>query len=829
MNELQNYSAADLAALLKKLPPDTLNQLYKEVVDSKPKVSFTDFVCHTSPHKPDPWQIDLCTRVGEACAKGGARIMIHKPPQHGGSHLLAQRLPAWLLGIDPTHRVKICCYNIQKAEDHGQVVTNIVRDEIYRELFPDTAIPKVTPRNMWSTYQRRSLRDGQPSFHCIGLESGFTGLGVDCLPGHAVVLTDIGYLDIATIHQLKYRGNVIGFENGRVVARPITGSRKKSSNKGLVRVRTKGGKSIECTPDHKIFTFNRGYVPAGALVKGDRLAVEGGNGLHSLWEPVCNLSRRCEEGENAWVRRCLLLCGLLSQASRSKERASLHSLRRKHAEEKGGEVLPGLPTACNKEGSTKLSGVRGKVSEDQIRVLLKGMREQGAFRENGWFKEPAIQGREVLRGAVRQDEAVCAREGQGVCSLRGVGCKSEGEEHHPYSSYRRRPGKQRCEQPDCAVRIVPFEAPLHDTVELVERAREGVVEVYDIGVESCHNFFADGILVHNCLIIDDPYASYADALSDSFNRAIEMFWRGTAKPRLNEKTNVVVMYHRYTEWDFVSWLRNEADWTELRYAAICDDPTEDPIGRQKGELLSPRFTKEWYEDQEKTSPTQFAALFQGKPVPEGGGMLKPHFFNVIKPDAVPPLETFTNRHEDNHLKIKILAVDLAVSDQPGADYTVAMPVGMDTRGNLYFWEPFRERCDWPRGRSMILTTALRHSITRLIVEEVAQGKGLIANLREEAKGCVIVGAKPDTRKAVRFSEWMPLLEQGKLFLVNETPHEEPKWIQDLFLEARAAPNGKHDDILDCISLGTTALRGVYFADNEDPRTKGRSAYRFKRR
>lgn len=130
---------------------------------------------------------------------------------------------------------------------------------------------------------------------------------------------------------------------------------------------------------------------------------------------------------------------------------------------------------------------------------------------------------------------------------------------------------------------------------------------------------------------------------------------------------------------------------------------------------------------------------------------------------------------------------------------------------------------------MILTTALRHSITRLIVEEVAQGKGLIANLREEAKGCVIVGAKPDTRKAVRFSEWMPLLEQGKLFLVNETPHEEPKWIQDLFLEARAAPNGKHDDILDCISLGTTALRGVYFADNEDPRTKGRSAYRFKRR
>jgi hypothetical protein len=42
----------------------------------------------------------------------------------------------------------------------------------------------------------------------------------------------------------------------------------------------------------------------------------------------------------------------------------------------------------------------------------------------------------------------------------------------------------------------------------------GVARVYDLQVEDDHCFVAEGIICHNCLIIDDAIKSTQDALSE---------------------------------------------------------------------------------------------------------------------------------------------------------------------------------------------------------------------------------------------------------------------------------------------------------------------------
>src|SRR5688572_31353664 len=53
------------------------------------------------------------------------------------------------------------------------------------------------------------------------------------------------------------------------------------------------------------------------------------------------------------------------------------------------------------------------------------------------------------------------------------------------------------------------------------------------------------------------------------NAKTRAFWSDTAKPRLNEDANVVVMFHRYTESDIAGWLMEQEpdEWELIRYAA----------------------------------------------------------------------------------------------------------------------------------------------------------------------------------------------------------------------------------------------------------------------
>lgn len=150
---------------------------------TKPPPTLAEFVEATAAFTLDPWQHLVCERLQRLRHERGQRILIHAPPQYGKSILVSQRFPAWMLGCNPTLRVKLACYNITHATRFGKIVKELMQGREYERIFPDGAarIPKIASAEEFSTRAQSALQDAQPSFKALGLATGFVGQGADLL------------------------------------------------------------------------------------------------------------------------------------------------------------------------------------------------------------------------------------------------------------------------------------------------------------------------------------------------------------------------------------------------------------------------------------------------------------------------------------------------------------------------------------------------------------------------------------------------------------------------------------------------------------------------
>jgi predicted phage terminase large subunit-like protein len=147
------------------------------------RVPFSTMVEATSNLILEPWQNHLCQRLQKLTYQKGQRILIHKPPQHGGSVIVSQRLPAYCIGDDPELRTIIACHNIEHASEFAGINKNIMLTPEYRSLFPDPMLELDgrTASKRFSTRGRLMQRDGQPSVSSLGLSAGSVGRGPELL------------------------------------------------------------------------------------------------------------------------------------------------------------------------------------------------------------------------------------------------------------------------------------------------------------------------------------------------------------------------------------------------------------------------------------------------------------------------------------------------------------------------------------------------------------------------------------------------------------------------------------------------------------------------
>jgi len=156
------------------------------------------------------------------------------------------------------------------------------------------------------------------------------------------------------------------------------------------------------------------------------------------------------------------------------------------------------------------------------------------------------------------------------------------------------------------VLAVPPAAPQLETdaVALVRQVRGSREFVYDIQVAGCHNFFAEGILVHNCGIIDDPFENWAQAQSERTRNNVWEWYRSTFRTRVWEGGAIVLIMTRWHEDDLAGRLlkQDAAGWHILRLPARAETQEErddasgrlglemgqpDPLGREPGAALCP--------------------------------------------------------------------------------------------------------------------------------------------------------------------------------------------------------------------------------------------------
>lgn len=85
---------------------------------------------------------------------------------------------------------------------------------------------------------------------------------------------------------------------------------------------------------------------------------------------------------------------------------------------------------------------------------------------------------------------------------------------------------------------------------MVERVRD-TATVYDLQVDAPHNFFAGSVLVHNCLLIDDPVKNRQEANSEVMRNAVWDWYTSTAYTRLEDAGAVVVVMTRWHDNDLM--------------------------------------------------------------------------------------------------------------------------------------------------------------------------------------------------------------------------------------------------------------------------------------
>ena len=114
-----------------------------------------DFTKFTLPTYEPAAHHRLIAEKLEAIERGEIdRLMINMPPRHGKSELGSRRFPAWFLGRNPKETVMSASYNIDKAQEFGGEVRDIVLSLEYQRLFPGVALKEDTrAKGFWRTNQ----------------------------------------------------------------------------------------------------------------------------------------------------------------------------------------------------------------------------------------------------------------------------------------------------------------------------------------------------------------------------------------------------------------------------------------------------------------------------------------------------------------------------------------------------------------------------------------------------------------------------------------------------------------------------------------------------
>lgn len=292
-------------------------------------------------------------------------------------------------------------------------------------------------------------------------------------------------------------------------------------------------------------------------------------------------------------------------------------------------------------------------------------------------------------------------------------------------------------------------------------------------------------------IMDDLIKNSEEALSPANLESQVDWFMSVADTRLSPRGSLVLIATRWPN-DLTGWLKENqpGEWKEIRIPAQCDDPENDPLGREKNEWWWPEQWPPHLMEKRKqnyfTSGKEFwwHALFQQRPVSLEGDMIKVSWFR-----------RYTELPERESVDMTVLSFDTASKDNELSDFTVC-GVWLIKDNKFYLADVIRGKFDHPtllRTVNSLLNSWMPNIV---LVEDKGSGISLIQHLQEEDRP--VLPVKPENSKLVRMQVETPAMKAGQVYLPDRN-HIDSPWLDDYEEELRAFPKGANDDQVDMTS------------------------------
>ena len=294
-------------------------------------------------------------------------------------------------------------------------------------------------------------------------------------------------------------------------------------------------------------------------------------------------------------------------------------------------------------------------------------------------------------------------------------------------------------------------------------------------------------------IIDDPYKDPAQANSEAYRNTVVEWWDAVLETRLHNNSQVCLTFTRWRHDDIAGHLlalqkagMNVDDWHIVSYEALKETPAPDQHDqRETGEALWPgQMTADRLEAVKARNPIMFEALYQQRPTPRGGNLIKDSYFFRFNAHELPPGPAHCY-------------IDTATSEEElkGNDPTGIL-VYREYRGQIYLLAFYKGRWPMPELLEKIRYVHRMHlsgRASKIWIENKSNGRSTKQMLSED-KSMSIILENIKGKKLERLENELPTLEAGKVGLpVGEM------WVDAFLTTCMGFPLVTHDEEVDCLT------------------------------
>lgn len=330
------------------------------------------------------------------------------------------------------------------------------------------------------------------------------------------------------------------------------------------------------------------------------------------------------------------------------------------------------------------------------------------------------------------------------------------------------------------------------------------------------------------VIIDDPHS--VESASSDAQRATTLEWFEQAVPtRLNnpDKSAIIVIMQRLHQED-VSGVIIEKDlgydhiMLPMEYDPVRASPTMlgyvDPR-TELGELLfEERFPRHVVErDKRIMGPYAVSGQFQQTPTPTGGGIIKQEWWQLWDHDAFPQFDyivasldtAYTEKQENDPSAMTVWGVfsedpvaEASKNFQAGGRYSVERTYKAPHPKVMLIYS-WTEHLELHALIEKVTSTMLRFKAQNLLIENKATGIPVAQELRRLYlnKGFQVTERDPKSLdKRSRLYAVQHLFSEGLVYAPDKA------WADQLINQVVNFPKGKHDDLVDTVSMAMKYLR-----------------------